>query len=180
MQVLASIARRTVSLMCGLIVLLAIAYGALIAAGYRPVAVYSGSMVPTLPVGSLAVDEQIQGSSVRVGDIVTFNDPYVRGRVVTHRVVAVFHTDHGLAYRTKGDANPARDPWTIQLPGRVGRVALQIPYVGYLLVYAQTREIRNVLLLLASTTVLVSVLRSIWRNPPRDEHDAPPTELTQA
>jgi len=174
MHVLASIARRTISLMCGLIVLLAIAYGALIAAGYHPVAVYSGSMVTALPVGSLAVDKQIQASSLRVGDIVTFNDPYVYGRVVTHRVVAIFHTDHGLAYRTKGDANPARDPWTIQLPGRVGRVAFQVPYVGYLLVYAQTREIRNVLLLLASTMVLVSVLRAIWRSPSRD------AELTQA
>jgi signal peptidase len=165
MTVLASTARRTVSLLCGLTVLLAITYSALPLVGYHPLAVYSGSMVPAIPVGTLAIDESIPSSSVRVGDVITFNDPYVAGRVVTHRVVRVIDTDHGVAYRTKGDANVTRDPWTVQLPGHVGRVAFQVPFVGYALVYAQTREIRTMLLLLVSSAVLAAVLRAIWRRP---------------
>jgi signal peptidase len=165
MAVLASTARRMVGLLCRLTILFAITYTVLPFVGYHPLAVYSGSMVPALPVGTLAIDQSVAASSVRPGDVITFNDPYVHGRVVTHRVVRVIHTDHGLAYRTKGDANPAVDPWLVQLPGSVGRVAFQVPYAGYALVYAQTREIRMLLLLLVSSSLLVFVLRGIWRRP---------------
>jgi signal peptidase I len=117
-----TMARVTTALIAGAVVTFVAAYAGLLVAGYKPVAVYSGSMVPTLGVGSLAVDRVVTARSVRVGDVITFDDPYVKGRLVTHRVVKIVPTKHGLAYRTKGDANPARDPWAIQLGGNVGRV----------------------------------------------------------
>src|SRR5215208_2078147 len=98
------IARVTTALVAGSVVTLVAGYAALLVAGYKPVAVYSGSMRPTLGVGSLAVDRVVDASTVRVGDVITFNDPYVKGRLVTHRVVQVVETKRGLAYRTKGDA----------------------------------------------------------------------------
>ena len=153
----------TVGLFAGSAVAFAVCYAALIAGGYRPVAVYSGSMTPTIAVGGLAVDRTIPAKKVRVGDVITFDDPYVKGRIVTHRVVAVIPTTHGLAYRTKGDANPFRDPWTIRLSGQVGRVAFSVPVAGYVLVYAHTREVRAVLICLASILLLFGLLRRIWR-----------------
>jgi signal peptidase len=162
----ASFARGTASLLAGLAVVFVLAYAMLFLLGYRPVAVYSGSMVPTIGVGSLAVDRPVAASEIRKGDIVTFSDPYVPGRLVTHRILRVFHTSHGTAYWTKGDANPARDPWAIQLPAKVGRVAFDVPYVGYALVYARTREVRGALLLLGCAALLTSVLRRIWRSDP--------------
>jgi signal peptidase len=165
MRITARIARRTAGLLPGLAVLLVLAYVGLLVAGLRPVAVYSGSMVPQLPVGSIAIDRPVAASSVKVGDVVSFADPYVRGRLVTHRIIRIFRTDHGLAYRTKGDANPARDPWTISLPAQVGRVEASIPWAGYALVYARTREVRTALILVASLSILLAVLRRIWRRP---------------
>lgn len=165
MRILSTIARGTVSLFAGLTVLAVAAYAGLFAAGYKPVAVYSGSMVPTLPVGSLAVDRVVPSGEVRVGDVITFSDPFVRGRVVTHRVLRIAHTTHGLAYRTKGDANPGPDPWTVVLPGTVGRVSFSVPYAGYALVFARTREVRTALILLACGSLLLSLLRRIWRTP---------------
>jgi signal peptidase I len=153
----------TVGLFAGLAVAFAVFYAALVVGGYRPVAVYSGSMTPTIAVGGLAVDRTIPAKKVRVGDVITFNDPYVKGRMVTHRVVAVIPTTHGLAYRTKGDSNPSRDPWTIRLRGQVGRVAFSVPVAGYVLVYAHTREVRAVLICLASILLLFGLLRRIWR-----------------
>ena len=153
----------TVGLFAGSAVAFAVFYAVLVAGGYRPVAVYSGSMTPTIAVGGLAVDRPIPAKKVRVGDVITFNDPYVKGRMVTHRVVAVIPTTHGLAYRTKGDANPFRDPWTIRLSGQVGRVAFSVPVAGYVLVYAHTREVRAVLICLASILLLFGLLRRIWR-----------------
>jgi signal peptidase I len=166
MRHLRRIAGWTAGLVAGLAVLLVLAYAGLIAAGYRPVAVYSGSMVPTLGVGSLAVVRPVAARSVRVGDVITFNDPYVHSRRVTHRVIRIaVKADGTRAYRTKGDANPGRDPWTIALPGRVGRLSFDVPYAGYALVYAGTREVRGALILVSIATLLSVLLVSVWRQP---------------
>ncbi len=166
MRHLSRIAGWTAGLIAGLAVLLVLAYGGLIGAGYRPVAVYSGSMVPTLGVGSLAVVKPVAASSVRVGDVITFNDPFVHNRRVTHRVIRIAVKQDGTrAYWTKGDANPSRDPWTIALPNQVGRLSFDVPYAGYALVYAGTREVRMVLILFSVATMLAVLLLSIWREP---------------
>jgi signal peptidase len=160
---LRTMGKVTVGLFAGSAVAFAVFYAALIAGGYRPVAVYSGSMRPMIAVGGLAVDRVIPAKNVRVGDVITFSDPYVKGRMVTHRVVEIIPTAHGLAYRTKGDANPSRDPWTIKLRGQVGRVAFSLPVAGYVLVYAHTREVRSALIVLAAILVLFGLLRRIWQ-----------------
>lgn len=153
----------TVGLLSGATVTFAVAYAALTVVGYKPVAVYSGSMQPSIPVGGLAVDRSIAGRDVRVGDVITFSDPYVQGRLVTHRVIDILQTPHGIAYRTKGDANPGRDPWTIRLPGQVGRVSFSVPVAGYVLFYAHTREVRGALICLVALFLLFGMLRRIWR-----------------
>ena len=153
----------TVGLLSGAAVAFAVAYAALTVLGYKPVAVYSGSMQPTIPVGGLAVDRAIAAHDVRLGDVITFSDPYVKGRFVTHRVIDILQTPNGLAYRTKGDANPGRDPWTIRLAGQVGRVSFTVPVAGYVLYYAHTREVRGALLCLAALFVMFGMLRWIWR-----------------
>jgi len=155
--------RTAACLLSGLAAVAVFAYLALVALGYKPAAVYSGSMVPTLKVGGLALDRTVQSRDVRVGDVITFSDPYVRGRLVTHRVIRIFHTKHGLAYRTKGDANETRDPWTVRLPGQVGRLAFSVPYAGYALWYLHTREVRTAMILGAALLLLTLVLRRIWR-----------------
>jgi signal peptidase I len=155
--------RATIGLLAGSIVALVMAYAGLMVAGYKPVAVYSGSMKPAIGVGALAVDRPIDAKEVRVGDVITFSDPYVKGRLVTHRVVGIIHTPRGQVFRTKGDANPSRDPWTIQLTGQVGRVAFDVPFVGYALVYAHTREVRGGLIFFAAALGLIALLRRIWR-----------------
>jgi len=160
---LLKIARVATGLLAGSVVAFAAGYAALLVAGYKPVAVYSGSMEPKLHVGALAVDRPIDSSRVRVGDVITFPDPYLKGRLVTHRVVRILHTKKGPAYRTKGDANVSRDPWTIRLDGRLGRVSFDVPYAGYALFYAHTREVRGLAIVLAAAFVLIGLLRRIWR-----------------
>lgn len=163
LRFLKTASKVTVSLLSGAAVAFAAVYVALTVLGYKPVAVYSGSMEPTIHVGGLALDRAIPSTRVRVGDVITFSDPYVKGRLVTHRVIDILQTPHGLAYRTKGDANSGRDPWTIRLAGQVGRVSFSVPVAGYILYYAHTREIRSLLICLAALSLLVGVLRRIWR-----------------
>jgi signal peptidase len=168
------IAGWTVGLVSGLAVLSVLSYAGLLIAGYQPVAVYSGSMVPKIAVGSLAVVKPVAASSIRVGDVITFNDPYVHARRVTHRVVKIaVKTDGTRAYWTKGDANPGRDPWIIALPDRVGRYSFDVPFAGYALVYAGTREVRTGLILLSTAAMLGLLLQAIWRKPkPSDTETA--------
>ncbi len=158
-----NITRVTTGLVAGSVVTFVAGYAALLVVGYKPVAVYSGSMRPTLGVGSLAVDRVVEARTVRVGDVITFNDPYVKGRLVTHRVAQIIHTRHGLAYRTKGDANATRDPWAIRLTGHVGRVAFHVPIAGYVLFYGHTREVRGTLIAVIALLLLLAALRRIWR-----------------
>jgi signal peptidase I len=158
-----TIARVTTALVAGAVVTFVAAYAALLVAGFKPVAVYSGSMRPTLAVGSLAVDRVVSANRVRVGDVITFDDPYVKGRLITHRVVQIVPTKHGLAYRTKGDANAQRDPWAIRLDDQVGRVAFNVPIAGYALWYLHTREVRGGLLAVFAAFLLIGALRRIWR-----------------
>ena|SRR5438477_3120139 len=172
------IAKKTASLFSGLAVLGLAGYAGLLVAGYRPTVVYSGSMVPHLPVGSVVMEKPVDAASVKVGDIVTFKDPFVSGRLVTHRIIRIFHTSHGLAYRTKGDANPARDPWTIALPAKVGKTSFDIPYVGYALVYTRTREIRTVFIVLSALSLLGGILWKIWKPRPRRKQQEV-TQVTQ-
>lgn len=134
--------------------------------GLQPVAVYSGSMAPKIAVGGLVLERVVPSSSIRVGDVVTFADPFDPHKVVTHRIVRILHARDGqVGYRTKGDANPTRDPWTLKFPPRVGKVVASVPLAGYALVYAQTREVRAALIALAALSVLLSLLRRIWFPP---------------
>lgn len=168
MSVLARTVRTAASLFSGLAVLAVLAYGVLLLSGYRAVAVYSGSMRPALGTGSLAIVKPTPAAQVKVGDVVTFTDPYVPGKLVTHRIVQIVtRPGQPLAYRTKGDANPAVDPWAIELPGTVGRLAAHVPYAGYALVYMRTAEVRTALIGLSGTFLLVGLLRWIWRRPTR-------------
>jgi signal peptidase len=156
--------RGTAGLLGGLAVLGALSYALLLLAGFQTAAVYSGSMEPAVRTGALVVERAVPGAAVAVGDVITFRNPSDPATLVTHRVVQRLRTDDGrLAHRTKGDANDHRDPWTIELPASVGKVQWSLPYAGYALVYARTREVRTAIVAVLTLMILTSLLRRIWR-----------------
>jgi signal peptidase I len=164
-RTLSRIGSLTASLVPGLAVLALLAYAVLYLAGFRAVAVYSGSMEPELQVGAVAFVRPVESAEIRAGDVITFQDPRTPGRLITHRVVERFTHEGALVYRTKGDANASVDPWTVELPGQVGRHAFDVPLAGYALIYAKTREVRSALVLLFAGVLLAWLLHRIWRRP---------------
>jgi len=62
--------------------------------GWRVDAVLSGSMEPTLKVGSVEITKPFDPNNIQVGDIITFRSPRNPQLVVSHRVVAI--TDQAL------------------------------------------------------------------------------------
>jgi len=78
---------------------------------YRVLTVLSGSMRPTLPVGSIVVVTPQPLDDIRVGDIITFQEPGDRLVLETHRVVRILRDGPVPVVVTKGDDNARPDPW---------------------------------------------------------------------
>lgn len=98
--------------------------------GARLLAVQTGSMGRTAPIGSLVVGEPTTSDTLHVGEIVIFHPPAPwrepGGAPVVHRIWSIT-TSHGkLAVQTKGDANKAPDPWTLDAAGTSFYRAAQI------------------------------------------------------
>ena len=99
--------------------------------GVRPLAIRSGSMAPAIPVGSLVVAVPDVASKVAAGDVVTVTTG--SNQLVTHRVTRVMDAADGPRLELRGDANAAPDPALVP-PGQVvGRVAVVIPVLGFVL-----------------------------------------------
>jgi signal peptidase I len=99
-------------------------------AGATPLTVLSGSMEPTLHVGSTVVVRPQQATTIHAGDIITFTDrePGTNAtRTVTHRVVEALP---GPVFRTKGDANNAPDVRTVAAADVHGVFWYDVPLVG--------------------------------------------------
>jgi signal peptidase I len=129
--------------------------------GYQSLTVVSGSMEPTLHVGSVVIDEVISPLDARPGDIVTFKDP-LRPRQLTHRLQRM-RVDGDTAYMTTlGDANDVPEHWTVKTDGHIGRVVAHLPKLGYARAALSTRYAR--LGVLGAVLALGAfVLVDMWR-----------------
>lgn len=103
-------------------------------AGY---VVLSGSMEPAISTGDVIVVDGVEPGAVETGDVITFRRQGERVPT-THRVIEVVGSDDGRAFVTKGDANEERDPQPVPAESVVGRVAITIPLIGYVIQFADT------------------------------------------
>jgi len=80
--------------------------------------------------GSVVFERAVPVGDLRVGDVITFRPPAGSGAdgLVTHRIVSV--GPEGI--RTRGDAEPVRDPWVLHpREATLPRVVYTLPWVGY-------------------------------------------------
>ena len=109
--------------------------------------VMSGSMEPTIGTGSVVFVAERPPETVSEGDVITFSDD--GGRLITHRVHAVHRTETSFRFVTKGDANENVDPEPVYRSSYVGSVPevhlpllgsyyLSIPFIGYIITFAET------------------------------------------
>ena len=86
----------------------------------------SGSMQPTMPVGSIVYVKAVAPEEIKVDDVITFFIGTSRTIVLTHRVRDVIVDENGYSYVTRGDANNV-DDHAFGYDMVVGRVAYVIP-----------------------------------------------------
>jgi signal peptidase len=135
--------------------------------GYQRYVITSGSMTGSYDRGSVVFDKVVPVADLEVGDAITYTPPPGSGPSgrITHRIVWIGSDQFGRqALRTKGDANPAPDPWTFTLDGATqARVAFHVPYVGYLLSFLAIRQARMVLIGLPALLIAFAVLLGFRR-----------------
>ena len=92
--------------------------------GFMMFRVVTGSMEPTISIGTLLVTQEVDISTIRLNDIVCFHtyDSQIYGSVVTHRVVNILEDAGGLLLETKGDANVVADSYYVSADNFIGKV----------------------------------------------------------
>jgi signal peptidase I len=134
-------------------------------AGWQPLIERSASMAPAIAAGDLLLVRRQPALLLRRGDVVTFADPHVEGRTLTHRVVAVRATGDRLAVTTRGDANRAAEQWTIARSGTVGRLRWTIALPPAVAQCLDRSRARGMLILMLSVLACGLTLWAIWRRP---------------
>ncbi|RJX43033.1 signal peptidase I [Halonotius aquaticus] len=125
--------------------------------------VLSGSMEPTLSPGDVVIVDAT--ATVGIGDIITYDT----GDQVptTHRVI----DERDGGYQTKGDANENVDSGLVAFESVIGRTIITIPFVGYVILWANS-PVGYVLLVVIPLVLLgVSELHKWARQDPTTASD---------
>lgn len=101
-----------------------------VAGGYQIRIVESGSMSPTIPLGSAIVVRP--ADSYTVGDIITYQRAE-DDEVTTHRIIEEKKEEGKPVFVVQGDANNTPDLRSVEPREIVGSVRLSIPYLGFIL-----------------------------------------------
>jgi len=126
---------------------------------YEPV--YTGSMEPAIPVGSVVVIKPANPDTLKVGDIICFKTEAEYPKTVTHRIIGI--TSQGFI--TKGDANEDPDTWIVKKEDVIGKVVAVIPYMGYLGYFVRTPIGFAILIIMPAIILIILEIREIIKKP---------------
>jgi signal peptidase len=130
--------------------------------GYSSYVIYSGSMAPTVKVGSLLLTRPADVEDLRVGDVITYRSPG-NHTTLTHRIVSIRQEDGDWVFKTKGDASLQPDPREVILRGQVSKMAFDIPYLGYVVDFAKSIQGVVLLLLVPAAGLLLMQGTKMWK-----------------
>lgn len=130
--------------------------------GYQFKTVLSGSMEPTFMTGSvIGIDPNIDKDNLQKGDVITFMKDETN--LITHRINDVVKKESGVIYQTKGDNNEAPDNEKVLAANVVGVYSgVTIPYLGYLMNFANSKMGSVILLIVPGLLLLVYSGFTIW------------------
>jgi signal peptidase I len=148
---------------CGLAILLFAGLLLATVVGYQPLVEHSGSMSPAIAPGDLLITHDVPAASVRIGEIVSFDDPALGGKLVTHRVVAMHTSAERVDFLTRGDANKASESWSVARRGSVEALDFRVAGVGRAIAWMTDPWARTVMLALVALVLSAALLRRIWR-----------------
>lgn len=120
------------------------------------ISISSGSMAPYLQTGDTAITFPIPKAAVREGDVLVLPHPDDPGLYFAHRVVAVERSREKIVVETKGDANPVKDRWRLELR------SAEVPKVGFTMATSRLPFDNSVRSLVSQFLFLVAVLALVF------------------
>lgn len=143
--------------------------------GYTELAVLTGSMQPTLPVGTLIYVKETDPAQLDVGDVVTYR--LDGDTMVTHRVIEIDPEAQTLI--TQGDANEDPDG-EITFDRIVGKMDFSIPYLGYISMNIRTpMGIVSICGVLVVIILLTFIPEIFSKDEEEEKQDKPAKEKTE-
>lgn len=167
-----AIAQKVVSAISTLVLAVAAVVFLFLAVGprlldYQTSTMLTGSMSPGVNPGDVVVSVPVPVDQLRVGDVITYSIPVDDHRVETHRIVDLSLAGGVATVVTKGDANPAVDPWKAVLTGdRVYRQMATVPHLGNIIRTLREPVIGDALLYGATAVGVAGGLAWIWSRKP--------------
>jgi signal peptidase I len=136
--------------------------------GYKPFVVLSGSMEPSLQVGSMTYVKPSIPENISTGDIITYTMTGNSTKLITHRVVSIDNTKK--QFITKGDANNAVDG-PVAFERLVGKAVFSIPYLGYAIAYIKTTQgiivVGSILIIMVFITIIPELIKIKVKKQPK-------------
>ena len=113
---------------------------------------------------------------IKEGDIITYWGVGEGKELVSHRVVGVNEAEGDISFTTKGDANEVVDPYPVPGKNLVGKVVLAVPYLGYVMEYARTKQGLMVLVVIPQRRCSFGGFQPLQARAGRGEERAVPSE----
>lgn len=146
--------------LAGLVVLFLFASILLPRFDYHLFVVQSGSMTPSIGIGSVVVTKK--SADYKKNEVISFFRK--EGSIVTHRIVDIFERDGDILYKTKGDANVGEDIFSVRKSQIFGKVIISIPFIGYLVAFAKTKIGIIILVLIPAIWIISEEIFKIKNN----------------
>lgn len=121
--------------------------------GIRLFSVQSGSMEPTIKIGSLILTQAKE--NYQKGDIITFYNSSARKETTTHRIHQFVDKDGNLYFKTKGDANVQPDNNEISSEMVLGKTIFSVPYLGYPIAFVRTLPGLIILIIIPALLIII-------------------------
>jgi signal peptidase I len=131
------------------------------ASGGAALIVWTGSMEPNIPRGSVVVVRPVNPFQLSPGDVITHQVRPNEPTFVTHRIVEVNADAETPSVVTKGDANPSIDPDPVEMQWIRGKVLMHVPHVGLISEKVRTPSGITALLLFIGGSAIVMLTRNV-------------------
>ncbi len=134
--------------------------GALVLRVNPPVlAIQSQTMSPTIRQGDLAILKSTEARLLKPGDIIAIKltgqeqSKYQLPSEIIRRIVKITRSNNTELFLTKGDGNPANDPFSVNPSAVSGKVIKSIPFLGFPILFFSSQQ--GIIFLIASAIILL-------------------------
>ena len=137
--------------------------------GFRLSSVVSGSMEPSIKVGSVILT--IPSDNYEVGDVISFESVSKSSTkyTTTHRIHEKIDGDDEQLFVTKGDLNEDIDAQLVSENEINGKLFISIPFLGYLVSFTRTKLGLLVMIIIPAFLLVLSEVFNISKEVKRQK-----------